>query len=126
MKYTFYILFLLFLNQLAYSQEGNNNMVFEYENVQIKPQYPGGRSEFMKFVMKNYQTEELEGLSGIVMVSMVIELDGTIKDVKVLKDIGGNSAAEAKRVVGKLQKWTPAKNNGQPVRVKYEFPITIQ
>lgn len=129
MKNFLCILFFLCLNQLSYSQAGNNitdNVVFEYEAVQTKPQYPGGTNEFMKFVMKNFQTEELEGLSGIVKVSMVIDVDGSVKDVKILQDIGGSSAAEAKRVVGKLLKWAPAKNNGQAVKVKYEFPITIQ
>lgn len=129
MRCFLYLCVFLCFNQVVYSQNENNNtdtFVFEYDTVQTKPQYPGGTNEFIKFVMKNFQTEELEGLSGIIKVSMIIDIDGSIKDIKILQDIGGSSAAEAKRVIGKLMKWTPAKNNGVAVKVKYEFPITIQ
>ena len=94
--------------------------------VQTKPQYPGGNAEFMKFVTKNFQTEELEGLSGIIKVSFVIETDGSIKQIKILKDIGGSSASESKRVVGLLSKWSVGQMNGTPVRVRYSLPVTIR
>ena len=123
---TLFFIFNFFVKTHAQAS-GNitNNLPYEYEMVQTKPQYPGGNAEFMKFVTKNFQTEELEGLSGIIKVSFVIETDGSIKQIKILKDIGGSSASEAKRVVGLLSKWSPGVHNGEKVSVKFEFPITI-
>ena len=123
---TLFFIFNFFVKTHAQAS-GNitSKIPYEYEMVQTKPQYPGGNVEFMKFVTKNFQTEELEGLSGIIKVSFVIETDGSIKQIKILKDIGGSSASEAKRVVGLLSKWSPAVHNGEKVSVKFEFPITI-
>ena len=123
---TLFFIFNFFVKTHAQAS-GNitSKLPYEYEMVQTKPQYPGGNAEFMKFVTKNFQTEELEGLSGIIKVSFVIETDGSIKQIKILKDIGGSSASEAKRVVSLLSKWSPGIHNGEKVSVKFEFPITI-
>jgi protein TonB len=68
---------------------------------------------------------EEEGLSGKIMVSFIVETDGSLSNIKVLKDIGYGSGAEAIRVLKKSPKWMPGKQNGKPVRVEYTMPISI-
>lgn len=111
--------------QAQATENATKNIPYEYEIVQTKPQFPGGNNEFMKFIMKNFQTEELEGLSGVIKASFVVEADGSIKQIKILQDIGGASAAEAKRAINQMPKWIPATHNGEKVSVRFEFPITI-
>lgn len=99
-----------------------------YEAVEVKPVFPGGITEFMKFVMKNYQVPEEEeggGATGIVQVSIVIDATGTVSKIDILQDVG-TAGKEIKRVLSKCPKWTPGRNKGLPVSVVYNFPITIK
>ncbi len=104
----------------------NKNMPIPYDTVENKPMYPGGMNEFIKFVGKNFAAPEVEGLSGVMKVSFVIETNGSVSDIKVTNDLGHGSADEAKRVIMKLPKWTPGDQDGKPVRVVYTLPITIR
>jgi protein TonB len=81
---------------------------------------------FQEFIAKNYRTPDVEGLRGKVIVSFVVEKDGSIVDVKVIKDLGYGTGAEAIRVLKLSPKWTPAMQDGKPVRVMYSLPITIR
>ena len=101
----------------------------QYEVVQTKPVFPGGISEFMKFVIKNYQTpsaeEEEEIVKGTLEVSIVIGVDGSINNVEIIKEVG-NAGKEVKRILAKCPKWTPGSQNGIKVPVVYNFPVNIQ
>ena len=81
---------------------------------------------FYKFVGNNYQAPEEEGLKGKVYVTFVVEKDGSLTDIKVIRDIGYGTGKEAIRVLKKCPKWTPGEQNGKKVRVLYSLPITIQ
>lgn len=99
-----------------------------YEVVEVKPVFPGGITEFMKFVMKNYQVPEEEdggGATGTVQVSIVIDATGNVSKIDILQDVG-SAGKEVKRVLSKCPKWTPGRNKGVPVPVVYNFPITIK
>jgi len=61
-----------------------------------------------------------------VYVGFVVEKDGSIGQVTVLRDIGGGCGNEAKRVISNLPKFTPGKQRGRPVRVQYQLPINFQ
>lgn len=110
----------------ASSQVNQKPTPIPYDDAGVKPLFPGGNNEFMKYIAKNFTAPEEGGYSGVVKVSFVIEMDGSIGDVKVIKDIGGGIGDEAKRVVLKSPKWTPGQNMGEVVRVLYELPITIR
>ncbi len=101
----------------------------QYESVEVKPLFPGGINEFMKFVMKNYQVpeDEEEGniQTGTVQVSIVIDINGNVSQVNILKDVG-SAGKEIKRVLSKCPKWTPGRQKGINVPVVYSFPITIK
>jgi protein TonB len=105
-------------------EEDNN--VHSLAGIEQKPEYPGGIEKFYQFVGKNYQAPEEEGLKGKVYVTFVVEKDGSLTDIKVVRDIGYGTGKEAIRVLNKCPKWIPGEQNGKKVRVLYSLPITIQ
>lgn len=100
--------------------------VHSLAGIEQKPEFPGGIEKFYAFVGKNYQAPEEEGLKGKVYVTFVVEKDGSLTDIKVIRDIGYGTGKEAIRVLNKCPKWIPGEQNGKKVRVLYSLPITIQ
>src|SRR3970040_609950 len=103
-----------------------DNQIYNTAGIVVKPEFPGGMDKFYSYVGKNYQTPEEEGLKGKVYVTFVVEKDGSLTDIKVIRDIGYGTGKEAIRVLNKCPKWTPGEQNGKKVRVLYSLPITIQ
>lgn len=93
-----------------------------------KPEYEGGLMAFYKYISANYKLSE-EGnkakLKGRVFMSFVIEKDGSLSDIKVLKDLGYGTGEEAERVLKDCPKWKPGKIDGKPVRTSYSLPINV-
>lgn len=97
--------------------------------VEEQPEFPGGTAEMYKFLGKNilYPTSALKAnVSGRVFLSFVVSETGDISDIMVLKGIGFGCDAEAIRVLKASPKWTPGKQDGIPVRVRYNLPINFQ
>ena len=100
-----------------------------YQIVEEMPVFPGGEQALMDYVSKNvvYPKEAQEkGISGRVFVGFIVEKDGSVSDVKVLRGIGGGCDEEAVRVISGLPKWKPGKQEGKPVRVSYQMPINFK
>ena len=94
--------------------------------VEEQPAYPGGEEARMKYLQESikYPEEAKElGIQGRVFVTFVVEVDGSITDVRVLRGIGGGCDEEAVRVVKNMPKWIPGKQRGVPVRVQFNLPI---
>ncbi len=94
--------------------------------VEEQPGYPGGEEARISFLQQNirYPEEAKElGIQGRVFVTFVVEVDGSITDVRVLRGIGGGCDEEAVRVVKAMPKWVPGKQRGVPVRVQFNLPI---
>jgi protein TonB len=94
--------------------------------VEEQPGYPGGEESRIAFLQQNirYPEEAKElGIQGRVFVTFVVEVDGSITDVRVLRGIGGGCDEEAIRVVRAMPKWVPGKQRGVPVRVQFNLPI---
>jgi protein TonB len=94
--------------------------------VEEQPGYPGGDEARIKFLQENikYPEEAKElGVQGKVFVTFVVEVDGSITDVRVLRGIGAGCDEEAVRVVKSMPRWVPGKQRGQPVRVQFNLPI---
>lgn len=97
-----------------------------YVAVEVKPEFPGGMNKFYEFVRKEYKTPDVDrDLKGNVIVEFVVEKDGSLTDIKVLRDIGYGTGAEAIRTLKKSKKWNPGIQNGVPVRVRYTLPIAV-
>lgn len=102
--------------------------VYDNSGVDEFPEFTGGMKAFTKYMERNlrypYQAQE-ENVMGKVFVSFVVERDGSITDVKVLRGIGFGCDEEAIKVIKKSPLWKPGKNKGIPVRVRYNMPITF-
>ena len=97
-----------------------------YQIVEQMPKFPGGESALMEYVGKNvvYPEEAKEKeIQGRVFIGFVVEKDGSIGEVKVLRGIGGGCDEEAVRVIKGMPKWKPGIQKGKPVRVSYQIPI---
>ena len=127
-KIILFVCIIVFTN-LGMSQKPSINIEppISYEVVQTKPVFPGGLSEFMTFVIKNYQvpSEEEEVANGVLEVSIIIDTNGSVSKVDIIKEVG-NAGKEVKRVLAKCPKWKPGMQNGVNVSVVYNFPITIK
>lgn len=97
--------------------------------VEQMPMYPGGYGALMGYLRDNihYPTVAAEnGVQGRVVVGFVVERDGSITDVKILRGVDPSLDREAMRVVKNMPKWTPGKQNGSAVRVKYQVPVSFR
>ena len=100
-----------------------------YQVVEQMPQFPGGEKALMEYIGKNivYPVEAKEKeIQGRVFINFVIEKDGSVSNVKVLRGIGGGCDEEAVRAVSSLPKWKPGIQKGKPVRVSYQIPILFK
>ena len=97
--------------------------------VEQMPLFPGGDAALMGYLRDNihYPTVAAEnGVQGRVVVGFVVERDGSITDVNVLRSVDPSLDREAMRVVKSMPRWTPGKQNGSAVRVKYQVPVTFR
>ena len=109
--------------------EGTPDSNKAYDVVDEMPQFPGGPSALFEFLSKNIQyPKEAEdaNLQGRVIVSFVVEKDGSVSNAKVVRPIDPLLDAEALRVVNSMPKWIPGKQNGEAFRVKYTIPVTFR
>jgi periplasmic protein TonB len=96
--------------------------------VESPPAYPGGDKSMYEYLANNlkYPLQAKEAnISGKVFLTFVVERDGSITDVKLLRGIGGGCDEEAIRVVSNMPQWTPGKQRGKPVRVQFNLPINF-
>lgn len=97
--------------------------------VEQMPMFPGGDGALMGYLRDNihYPTVAAEnGVQGRVVVGFVVERDGSITDVNIIRGVDPSLDREAMRVVKSMPKWTPGKQNGSAVRVKYQVPVSFR
>ena len=100
-----------------------------YDVVEQMPSFPGGISGLRTYLNQNirYPAEAQENcVQGRVVVSFVVEKDGHISDVTVLRSVDPSLDKEAIRVVRNMPRWTPGKQEGEPVRVRYNVPVSFR
>ena len=99
-----------------------------FKIVEEMPSFPGGEQKLMKYVGDNVKYPQIAretGIQGRVFVNFVVEPDGSVSNVSVLRGIGGGCDEEAMRVVKNMPKWKPGKQRGKAVRVQYMLPINF-
>jgi TonB family protein len=97
--------------------------------VETPPQFPGGAAALLKFLSENLKYPPLakeNGIEGRVILNFIVEKDGSLSDVRIVRDIGGGCGKEAVRLVQAMPKYLPGKQNGQAVRVKYTLPVAFK
>ena len=100
-----------------------------FSHVEVMPSFPGGETALMKWLTDNmtYPTIAAEqGIQGRVTLRFVVKPDGSIDEVEVLKGLDPSCDKEAMRVVKKMPKWIPGKQNGNPVYVYYSLPVVFR
>lgn len=111
------------------NQATNSSLEKVYDVVEEMPSFPGGQGALMSYLGSHieYPLDAQEnGVEGRVIVSFVVERDGSIFDAKVVRSVAPSLDHEAMRVVKSMPKWTPGKQNGENVRVKYSVPIVFR
>lgn len=96
--------------------------------VEQQPQFPGGIEALRAFLNRSLtypRSAASAGVSGRVFVSFVVNTDGSLTDVEVLKGIGFGCDEEARRVIQKMPRWKPGRQSGRAVRVRYNLPIAF-
>ncbi len=114
---------------IAQPEEKKEEETRVFDVVEQMPSYPGGSGALMEYLSKNIKyppVAEENGVQGRVILQFVVERDGSITDVKVLKSVDPSLDKEAIRVVKSMPRWIPGKQNGQAVRVKFTLPVTFR
>lgn len=100
-----------------------------FDVVEQMPSFPGGNSALMQYLAQNIKypvVAQENGVQGRVVVSFVVERDGSITDVRVVRSVDPSLDREATRVVKSMPNWIPGKQNGSAVRVKYNVPVAFR
>ena len=121
----------LIITTVKHQKEIDNEPILPdvFDEVDEMPQFPGGMAGMMQYLNNNlrYPQDAREaGTQGRVIVSFIIEKDGSISNAKVAKSTYSSLDEEALRVVSAMPNWTPGKQYGQPVRVKYSVPVSFR
>lgn len=94
--------------------------------VEESPSFPGGDEARIRFLTENIKYPQIareSSIQGTVYVTFVVEKNGNVTDVRILRGIGGGCDEEAVRVIKAMPKWNPGKQRGKPVRVQFNMPI---
>ena len=97
--------------------------------VEENPEFPGGPAKMMEYIQKNLKYPMMareSDIQGRVFINFVVEPDGSISNVTVLRGIGGGCDEEAVRVVENMPRWKPGKQRGTAVRVSYNLPVIFK
>ena len=100
-----------------------------YDVVEVMPEYPGGSEALSKYLsesIKYPEEAEEKGIEGKVILTFIVEKDGSISEIEVVNPVNPLLDNEAVRVIKAMQGWTPGKQNGKTVRVKYTIPVTFK
>ena len=100
-----------------------------FDVVEEMPSFPGGQGALMSYLASNIKypvVAQENGVQGRVIVSFVVERDGSISDVRVARSVDPSLDREAQRVVKSMPRWKPGKQNGSAVRVKYTVPVVFR
>lgn len=97
--------------------------------VEEMPEFPGGTQKLADYLAKNIKYPQMareSGIQGRVFISFVVEPDGSVSNVNVMRSLGGGCDEEAVRVVKSMPKWKAGKQRGKPVRVSYILPVNFK
>lgn len=106
------------------NNESNKDSI--YITTEVMPEYPGGINAFREFVAANFKTPKTNrDIKGTLIINFVVEPDGSLSDIEVVRDLGFGTGFEAVRILKLADKWIPGVQDGKPVRVRYTLPIQI-
>ncbi len=110
-------------------EEEESDEVFGFAVIEDKPVFPGGDAALMKYLATNTKFPPVakeNGIQGRVFVGFVIDKNGKVVDVEILRGVDPHLDREALRVVKSMPSWKPGKQRGKPVKVRYQVPINFK
>jgi len=116
------------ISNLTITKTDTESQVFDFVSIETQPSFPGGMEHFYAFISKSvkYPAEAVKNnIQGKVFMSFIVEKDGALNDIKVVRKLGYGTDEEAIRILNASPKWIPGIANGKPVRVKYHIPINF-
>lgn len=123
-----FLLTFFFCTGLSFAQKTTSDTDAPLTIVEQMPSYKGGEAAMKKFIQKNVKYPKAEkeaGISGTCYITFVVEKDGSLSSIRVLRGVPGGPGCdkEAVRVISRMKKWKPGKQNGKFVRVQFNLPI---
>ena len=115
------------MTAVVVEEEISEQQIFEV--VEDWPEFPGGQVALQSFLNKNLNypiIAQENGISGRVSCAFVVNIDGSIVDIEVVRGIDPSLDKEALRVLATMPKWTPGKQRGKPVRVRFNLPVLFR
>lgn len=106
--------------------KANPSTAKETDSTFVNAEFPGGMARFNQMFVSRYKTPEIDDTKVQIIVTFTVEKDGSLKDIKILKDPGYGAGEEAIRVLKALPKWKPATKEGVTIASQFTLPITIQ
>ena len=109
-------------------REEDVNTIYNIAGVEVKPEFPGGNDKLTTYFSKYFQySDEMKEaeLRGKIFASFLVERDGSITDIKIIRGLGYGTEKAALDVLKKMPRWNPGEQNGKKVRCSYIVPITI-
>jgi periplasmic protein TonB len=123
------IIALLSVSVNSYSQESAQPApLYNTASVEVMPEYPGGLKKFFEYIDTNYtfSKEAVQAkVLGRMIVTFVVEADGSLSTIKVVRGVGYGSEAEIERLLLASPKWKPGMKKGNAVRVQYTLPVML-
>ena len=117
------------LGEVVINDKSADNEVKDFASVEVLPEFEGGMAGWAAYLRKTLKYPEdakKNNIQGRVIISFVVQKDGSLTDIKVLRGIGGGADEEAVRVLKEAPKWRPGIQNGKLVMVAYTLPIFLQ
>ena len=112
-------------SELKSSIGKNDFTIYNGDSVDVKPDFTEGMANFYKFFYENFKTPENETIKGKINANFVVEKDGSITGINIIRDLGHGTGKEAVRVLKLSPKWIPAKKNGVIVRSNFTLVISL-
>ena len=133
MKQKFALVFLLSIlpavKSFAQIQQNDSAKKVVFTYVEEMPEFPGGQGGLMKFLHQNIEYPEdarSESIEGKVIVQFIVNENGSISDITILRGIYPSCDSEVIRVLSKMPQWKPGKQNGTAVKVYFKLPVTFK
>ncbi|MEY2922090.1 MAG: Protein TonB [Bacteroidota bacterium] len=108
--------------------EQDENLIYNVAGIEVKPEFPGGNNKLASYISNNFvysdEMKEAE-LKGKVFATFVVERDGFLTDIKIIRGLGYGTEEAVLRILKRMPRWMPGEQNSKKVRCAYSFPITI-
>ena len=130
-------LLLFFTTSLFYAQDLNidtpmgssgDDPIYNSAGLQVQPEYPGGMAAFYDYFhskLKKDQLKDVQEEKLRVIITFVVEKNGSVTNIKVLRDPGYGIKEQSLKILQSMSKWKPGQQDGKPVRAQFTLPITI-